>query len=134
MDARLPEPNPTHFLHPGTLRHPWPRVGLLRSRPDLIPRLCDSRFLPDTVHDNPSHSGARHQRPCVGSSGLGCAARKRSDHQSRFVVQGTSPPLLSHTLGEVCPISTLRQGYNTHSSYLLGQPTVINSASRIHSP
>ena len=40
-----------HFLHPATLQHPWPRVGLLRSRPDLIPQLFISRFLPDTVHD-----------------------------------------------------------------------------------
>ena len=40
-----------HFLHPATPQHPWPRVGLLRSRPDLIPQLFISRFLPDTVHD-----------------------------------------------------------------------------------
>ena len=41
----------THFLHPATPQHPWPRVGLLRSRPDLIPQLFISRFPPDTVHD-----------------------------------------------------------------------------------
>lgn len=41
---------PVHFLHPESPQHSWPRVGLLRSRPDLIPRLSSSRFLPKTVH------------------------------------------------------------------------------------
>ena len=39
------------FLRPDTPRHSWPQVGLLRSRPDLIPRLFISRFLPASVHD-----------------------------------------------------------------------------------
>jgi len=39
------------ILHPDTPQHPWLQVGLLRSRPDLIPRLFISRFLPETVHD-----------------------------------------------------------------------------------
>jgi len=41
----------TDFLRPVTPRHPWPQVGLLRSRPDLIPRLFGSRLLPASVHD-----------------------------------------------------------------------------------
>ena len=39
------------LLHPGSPQHPWPQVGLLRSRPDLVPRLSTPRFLPETVHD-----------------------------------------------------------------------------------
>ena len=38
------------LLHPGSPQHPWPQVGLLRSRPDLFPRLSDSRLPPETVH------------------------------------------------------------------------------------
>ena len=39
------------FLRPGSPQHPWPQVGLLRSRPDLVPRLFIPRFLPETDHD-----------------------------------------------------------------------------------
>ena len=46
-----PQAKSTGFLHPVTPRHPWPQVGLLRSRPDLFPRLFNSRLLPVSVHD-----------------------------------------------------------------------------------
>jgi hypothetical protein len=51
VDSRIQWTNSTDFLRPDTPRHPWPQVGLLRSRPDLIPRLFGSRFLPASVHD-----------------------------------------------------------------------------------
>ncbi len=106
MDVRFPEPKSTRFLRPEFPRHPWPRVGLLRSRPDLVPQLRNSRFLPATVHDNPGHLGARHRRPRVGSPGFGYTARGRSDRQIRFAAEGTSPPLLSHLFRSRRYIST----------------------------
>ena len=46
-----PRTKSTSFLRPVSPRHPWPQVGLLRSRPDLFPRLFSSRLLPASVHD-----------------------------------------------------------------------------------
>jgi hypothetical protein len=44
-----PQAVSTYFLRPESPQHPWPQVGMLRSRPDLFPRLFDSRFPPETV-------------------------------------------------------------------------------------
>ena len=82
----------TDFLRPVTPRHPWPQVGLLRSRPDLFPRLFNSRFLPASVHDT-RHVGrdiyVRLWEP------IGRAAPWLSDRHLRFAEEGTQTPLLS---------------------------------------
>ena len=56
----------THFLHPGSPQHPWPQVGMLRSRPDLFP----GYLIPVSLRNgsqHPDHVGARHQRPHAGT-------------------------------------------------------------------
>jgi len=80
---------PTHFLHPVTPQHPWLRVGLLRSRPDLFPRLSNSCFPPETVHSTRVMWGrdinVRMQKPKSRFR----RPKAFSPPWRRFVVQGT---------------------------------------------
>jgi len=108
VDARCRFRKCLRLLNPGTPRHPRFRVGLLHSWPHLIPRLAvlaDSLRIP--LHQ-PESLGSEVSSSTVATSTARLRRPRASDHQLRFVIQGTPTPLLAQHLCRSGCISTRR--------------------------
>ena len=101
VDARFRFRKCPRLLNPGTPRHPRSRVGLLHSWPHLIPRRA---VLADSLRNpfyQPESLGGEVSSSTVATSTARLRRPRASDHQLRFVMQGTPTPLRAHTIRRI---------------------------------